>query len=342
MPKTPSERRPGVWGWLAYYWPSIRKVLLVVFVVSVVVMLGFLARDVDWPEVWTALRNTKPTVMVWAAGFTALSYFFYSLYDVLGRIYTRQSLGNLKVMLICAVSYAFNLSLGSFVGGMGFRYRLYSRAGLKGSTTTRILGLSLATNWMGYFLLGGVIFASGIVQMPQGWEVGTGALRLIGVALVAVAVGFWAMCAFSTRREWTIKGHAIVLPSGRMAAMEIALGMASWLSIGAILYVLFEQRVDFFLLLGVFLLSGIAGAFAHIPGGLGVIEAVFVALLSSKVPTSQILGALVAYRALYYLAPLLLATLGYLALEASLKRSDAARQPEDGEEKGKGGSAVKS
>jgi hypothetical protein len=46
-----------------------------------------------------------------------------------------------------------------------------------------------------------------------------------------------------------------------------------------------------------------------------VLEAVFVALLGQQVPTAHLLAALLAYRALYYLAPLLLASTLYFALE---------------------------
>lgn len=329
MPASPSEQKPGLWAWLKRHWKIIKKVLMLVFVAAVVVLLFTLAREVKWDEVLAAMKQTKPAVLAMAIGLTCVSYLVYSAYDLLGRLYAKHDLSNWRVMLICAISYAFNLSLGSFVGGMGFRYRLYSRHGLSAAKTTRILGLSLATNWMGYFLLGGAVFASGKVTMPQGWEVGTGALQLIGVGLVVIALGYWGACAFSPRREWEVKGHKISLPSGRLATATLLLGMASWLVIGGIIWVLLEQRVDFFLVLGVFLLSGIAGAFAHIPGGLGVIEAVFVAMLSSKVPTSQILGALVVYRAVYYLAPLALATVAYIGLEASLKKSGKYNVPDE-------------
>ncbi|MFA4914917.1 MAG: lysylphosphatidylglycerol synthase domain-containing protein [Burkholderiaceae bacterium] len=321
MPAKPSDQKSGLWGWLTRHWKMIRRVLMFIFVAAVIVLLVTLAREVEWDEVLAAMKQTKPMVLAMAIGLTCASYLIYSTYDLLGRIYAKHDLSNWRVMLICAISYAFNLSLGSFVGGMGFRYRLYSRHGLSAAKTTRILGLSLATNWMGYFLLGGALFASGKVTMPKGWEVGTGALQLIGVGLMIIALGYLAACAFSPRRDWDIKGHKISLPSGRLAAVTLVLGVSSWLVIGGIIWVLLEQKVDFFLVLGVFMLSGIAGAFAHIPGGLGVIEAVFVAMLSSKMPTSQILGALVVYRAVYYLAPLAIATVAYIGLEASLKKS---------------------
>jgi uncharacterized membrane protein YbhN (UPF0104 family) len=54
----------------------------------------------------------------------------------------------------------------------------------------------------------------------------------------------------------------------------------------------------------------------HIPAGLGALEAVFVVMLGSRLPQSELLAALLAYRAIYYLAPLLLAVIAYLAIES--------------------------
>lgn len=58
-------------------------------------------------------------------------------------------------MLVSFICYAFNLTLSTWVGGIGMRYRLYSRLGLPGSTITRIFSLSITTNWLGF------IFAAG-------------------------------------------------------------------------------------------------------------------------------------------------------------------------------------
>jgi uncharacterized membrane protein YbhN (UPF0104 family) len=68
----------------------------------------------------------------------------------------------------------------------------------------------------------------------------------------------------------------------------------------------------------------VAGVITHVPAGLGVLEAVFVALLSSQVPKEQLLAVLLTYRALYYLAPLIAATLMYPLFEARLKKQKHA------------------
>jgi uncharacterized membrane protein YbhN (UPF0104 family) len=50
---------------------------------------------------------------------------------------------------------------------------------------------------------------------------------------------------------------------------------------------------------------------SHVPGGLGVIEAVMLAL----VPGANVVGALVAFRAVYFLIPFLLGGLVFALCE---------------------------
>ncbi|MBV8784318.1 MAG: bifunctional lysylphosphatidylglycerol flippase/synthetase MprF, partial [Gammaproteobacteria bacterium] len=64
----------------------------------------------------------------------------------------------------------------------------------------------------------------------------------------------------------------------------------------------------------------IAGIISHVPGGVGVFEAVML-LTISTVPTDQLLGALLAYRAVYYLVPLVAGTLLFGAQELAAQRS---------------------
>lgn len=46
---------------------------------------------------------------------------------------------------------------------------------------------------------------------------------------------------------------------------------------------------------------------SNIPGGLGVFETTILYLLPKQVTTSEILGSLLAYRAIYFLLPLFMA-----------------------------------
>ena len=65
----------------------------------------------------------------------------------------------------------------------------------------------------------------------------------------------------------------------------------------------------------------VAGVVTHVPAGLGVLEAVFVACLAD-VATPTVLAALLSYRAVYYLVPLALASIGYAAGEVSRRSGE--------------------
>ncbi|MFL6616946.1 MAG: lysylphosphatidylglycerol synthase domain-containing protein, partial [Pantoea agglomerans] len=241
-------------------------------------------------------------------------------YDLIGRAYSGHKLAKRQEMLVSFICYAFNLTLSTWVGGVAMRYRLYSRLGLDSGTITRIFSLSIATNWLGYILLAGVVFSAGMVSIPSGWFIGETTLRLIGGALlVLVAVYLWA-CAFSKQRRWTIKGQTLQLPSLRMALLQFAVSCANWMVMGAIIWLLLGRDVGYPMVLGVLLISSIAGVIIHIPAGIGVLEAVFLALLSGQHAShGTIIAALLAYRVLYFILPLLLALVLYLGLESRAK-----------------------
>ena len=106
---------------------------------------------------WAGLRAYSIGTLSLAAGFAAASHALYCGYDLIGRHETGHRLASLKVVGVGFTCYAFNLNLGSLVGGVALRYRLYARLGLHAETITKILALSLLTNWLGYFFVAGCV-----------------------------------------------------------------------------------------------------------------------------------------------------------------------------------------
>jgi uncharacterized membrane protein YbhN (UPF0104 family) len=303
------------------WYPAARRALTIVFFVAVLGLVANHARTVDWDSVWAALRAYSLGTLLLAAGFAAASHALYCGYDLIGRHETGHRLPARKVVGIGFTCYAFNLNLGSLVGGVALRYRLYARLGLHAETITKVLALSVLTNWLGYCFVAGCLFLFAGLAVPPGWEIGSDGLRWLGAALLSAAVAYVALCFLSTRREWNVRGHALRLPSGAIAALQLVLSATNWMMIGAVVWALLQHRIDYPSVLGVLLIAAVAGVIAHVPAGLGVLEAVFIALLSHRIPETELLAALLAYRAIYYLVPLALALVCFMALEAGAKRS---------------------
>jgi len=319
--KKASAKLRSAWGrWLKH------GVTLLLFMV-VAILLFSLVQNMDWQAVIETLRGYSPALVMMGLGITAASFAVFSSYDLLGKFYTGHELPIKQVLPLAFVCYAFNLNLGAWVGGIALRYRLYTRFGLNVATVTRVLSVSLTTNWLGYMLLAGTLFTLRLIELPEHWQVGTLGLQFIGAGLLLVCLFYLLACRYSRRRTWQWRGHEIVLPSLRLALLQMLLGAVNWSLMAALVYLLLPQGVFYPTILGILLVSSIAGVVTHIPAGLGVLEAVFIALLQHQVAKSDILAALIGYRALYFLLPLGLACMVYLLLERWSKKQQRESEP---------------
>ena len=302
------------------WYPGAKRALALVFFLAVLGLVANHARTIEWDSVWAALRAYSIDTVLLAAGLAAASHALYCGYDLIGRHETGHRLPARRVVAIGFTCYAFNLNLGSLVGGVALRYRLYARFGLRAERITKLLALSVLTNWLGYSFVAGWVFLFAGLILPPGWELGSDGLRWLGAALVFAAAAYVSLCSLSTRREWTVRGHALRLPSAPIAALQLVLSATNWMVIGGVVWVLLQYRIEYASVLGVLLIAAVAGVVAHVPAGLGVLEAVFIVLLSHRIPATELIAALLAYRALYYLMPLALALCVFIALETGAKR----------------------
>lgn len=315
------QRNPRLSAWRERpWWPWAKRLVVLGFLAFVAVLLVSQARAIEWTQVFDTMRAYPMRTLLVAAGLAALSHLIYASFDLVGRHYTGHRLPVPTVMAITFVSYAFNLNMGTIVGAVGMRVRLYSRLGLAPGQITRVVGMSMLTNWLGYFLLAGLAFLVWPLSLPGDWHLGRTALRALGAGLVAVALAYLLACAFSSRREWTVRGHEIALPSLRVAFVQLALSCANWGVMGLTMFVLLQDRVPYPMALGVLLIGAVAGLMSRVPAGLGVLEAVFVALLAPPLTSTALIAAVLCYRAVYYWAPLAVAVVLYLGMEAQARR----------------------
>jgi len=299
-------------------WARAKQVAPWALAALVLVLLVRHAGTIDWPQVWAALKEQPLGGLGIAAALALVSHALFSSYDLIGRHETGHKLSRPRTLGIAAVCYAFNLNFGSLVGALAMKLRLYDRAGLKSKTVARIIVLSIVTNWLGYLTLGGAVLMLAPPPLPPQIEWSPWALRAIGALMVGVPLAYGAACVWRRGREIRLRGHRFALPLPRVAAWQFAVALANWALMGVIVWVLLGQAVPYITVLGVLLIAAVAGVVTHVPAGLGVIEAVFVACLGgAEVATPTVLAALLSYRAVYYLVPLALATVGYAIGEMS-------------------------
>src|SRR5690606_22292153 len=219
-------------------WRLLWRVLFAAFLVLVATLLVRYARNVDWRAVFAALAAYDAATLLLVGGLTAASYLVYATYDLAGRRYAGHALSARRVLLIAATSYAFALSLGALVGGAGFRFRMYAHSGLAAAPIARVVAFSMATNWLGYIALAGIVFASGAVVRPRQWGFGGGVLQAAGVVRLLLAGGYRLACAKWRGRSVRIRGHPFRLPSPGLGAVQLGIAALNCSLMGTILFVL--------------------------------------------------------------------------------------------------------
>lgn len=304
-------------------WRRIERVLVIMLFAAVVWLLLRHAREVDWAAVAAVLRGYTAVTLLGAAALAAASHAIYSCFDLLGKRHIGHAVPMPKVLATAFVAHAVSLNFGPLIGGVGLRYRLYSRLGLSASRITRVVAFSVLSNWLGYSLVASLVLLLHPPQLPESWPVGRVGLAWLGAALLVVVLSYVVACFGARRRSWRLRGLELRLPTGRTALLQLGLSSANWLLIGGVVTVLLG-RIEYPSVLGVMLMAAVAGVITHVPAGLGVLEAVFIVLLGHRVAQAELLGALLAYRAIYYLGPLALALVALALLEAGARRADRA------------------
>lgn len=300
-------------------WLWAKRLLTAFFFVLIPVLLYTVLKNIEWQEVKQALQAYQTKTLLLACAIATLSFLVFSSYDLMALHYSKHPIQARKVIPLAFVGCVFSLNLAWF-GGVASRLRLYSRLGVDAITIAKVISMNIVTNWLGYIIIAAIIFSSGLLELPANWKIGSTALQIIGVVLFLIACGYFFACRYSKRRTFRIYNQKLSLPSLKFALAQAGLASINWCAMGLLIYVLLLGKVGYPSVLGILLISSIAGVITHIPAGLGVIEAVFIAMLSHQVSKGTILAALIGYRAIYFLLPLAIASIIYLIFEIYAKK----------------------
>ena len=315
---------PALRAWSGWpgLWIRVKKTAPWALALLVLALLSRQIGSVDWPAVWQALQQQRARELLLTAGLALVSHALVASYDLVGRHATRHAVSVPRTLGIAAVCYAFNLNFGSLVGALALKLRLYGRIGLKPATVAQVITLAIVTNWLGYLLLGGLLLLLSPPPLPPRFELPEPALRAAGVMMLLVGAAYAVLCLRRGGRPFRWRGRRIAPPRAPVVAWQLAVSSANWLLMGLIVWLLLQQALPYTTVLAVLLLAAVAGVVTHVPAGLGVLEAVFVACLGGQLPTATLLAALVTYRAVYYLAPLVPAAAGYAIDETAVAPRD--------------------
>jgi len=276
--------------------------LSIVLFTAAVWLLHSELRNYHLRDILNALQSLTAERLAAAVGLTILSYTVMTGYDVLALRYIRHPLAYPKVGLASFIGYAFSNNIGmSMVAGASVRYRLYSAWGLSSLQIMQVVAFCTLTLWLGFFAIGGAVFLAEPPVVPAVIHLPLDSLRVIGIVMLAGVLAY-GIATLSQKTAVTIRGWEIRLPSVRLLVAQLVIAALDWMLASFVLFVLLApgSAMSYPAFLAVYLLAQLAGLVSQVPGGLGVFETVIVLMLSARLPASQIFGALLGYRALYY------------------------------------------
>ena len=261
-----------------------------------------------------------------ALGLTAADYCLISGYDLLALRYVRKRLRYARVLFTSFIAAAFghNLGFSAFTGG-AIRLRLYTTAGITAvevAIITVFYSLSIA---LGLIVLAGLALALAPGSAGAALHVAPETSLLIGALLLVAPASYalWASLSGGTLevRGWALRAPGAAVGWGQIALSAADLSMAAW-----VLWWLLPPDAHIGLLpfLGAYAIALTAGIISHVPGGIGVFETVILLTLHTA-SVEALLGALLAFRAVYYLVPLLVGVMLFGYQELSAQRSHLAR-----------------
>lgn len=300
--------------------PRLKSRLVAVLSLAVFAFALWVLNDslgqVRWAEVRAHLLGLPGWRLAGALLCVAGSYWMLSYYDLLAVRAVGSSLPYGQVAPISFSAYAVGHNLGfSALSGGALRLRAYSRLGLSTSQIGGIAALCAITFALGVNL---VLDAALLLQTAQAARIlhlSEPLVRAIALVNIGFLAGYLWLTAGRAGRPFQLGGTRLVAPDWSQAGRQMAVSVADLACSAAALYLLMPALPDvsYVAFLGLYALAMAAAIASSVPGGLGVFESVLLLALPAA-PKSELLGAALAFRALYYLLPLILA-LAWLALE---------------------------
>ena len=194
------------------------------------------------------------------------------------RLYFKQGLTTIDV---ARMSIFVTLSLG-------FTLPLLATLAALINTKNTMLALHLSKNWI--------------------WLISSGIICLYAGILIFLYCNRLETKPNKDTQLFQLFHWSIRLPNLRLASYQFVITLIDTVLAGAILYFLLPVQPHFTTFIMIYILALVAGVLSHIPGGVGVFEAVMLAAFSSEIGAASLTVALIIYRIIYILIPLFIAS----------------------------------
>ncbi|MCR5857863.1 YbhN family protein [Mesorhizobium sp. J428] len=298
-----------------FFWPVVGSAA----VVFSIWLLYHELRGVSLEEMKASFARISLHSWLLAILSTFVAYGALAGYDNIALKYLNRKVPWLFITIGSFTTYAISHNVGaSVLSGAVVRYRAYGSKGLTMAEVGILVAFCSFTFALGVVFLTGLVFVIEpeitdrfVDILPTDFSLGTGYLLLGLVAL-------YVLGSLLKLPPLRIKGFSLGYPSPAIVARQLVIGPIEIIGAAGIVYFALPEAGNpgFLVILGIFLISFSVALLSHAPGGLGVLELVFVHALSEMDP-ADVIAALVVFRLLYLIIPFVIALVVILLFERS-------------------------
>lgn len=290
-------------------WLAKHVLMLAILGVAVFLLHRYIAR-MAWHDVRDAVDRIPRWHVAGSIAAALLSWACLTAYDVFAVETVVPGKVSMRMKIFAgATAHAICNALGFHaITGTALRYRILSTRGVSAADVARVVGLVGFAVAMGF----AAVAAIALMLEPSiahGWG------RWLGAALVSLFVLLlrWLAGKHDELRVWKF---STPVPSARSAGAQIVIGVLEMIGAIAAMYLLLPTEIagSFLDFAPIYVGAIIAGIVSNTPGGIGAFEALTLAAFPQE-QRAQVLAALLAYRVIYGLGPLAIASLALGAFE---------------------------
>jgi len=286
--------------------------LIAAAVVAIGALLVHALREVfvqfSYRDLLDAIRATDARAIGLSVLATFISFLALTGYDHSSLRYVGAPVRYRVAAETAFIAYALSntVGLGVLTGG-AVRLRLYGAAGVEAGAISRAIAFNAAAFMLGISVVGAAALLWGATSVAPALRVPALVLQLGAAAVLVAATVLIILCRDG--RERVLFGRMrLRLPSASLALQQLLISAIDIAATAAVLWFLLPAgAVPFPEFMGFFAIAIVLGVLSHVPGGLGVFEAIMLVGLRGRVPAEVLAAALVLYRLIYYVLPLLLA-----------------------------------
>lgn len=302
-------------GFVRRYRSAIVAVVALAIVTLAILALSRILAEVSYDDLVAAIEDTSWKQIGLALLFTASSFLALSIYDVEALRFAGTKLPYPLVALasFCAYSVGNIAGFGPLTGG-AIRFRFYAPLGLSMEAIAKVVAYVAAAFGIGLACITGIGLIIADYELSKMVGLPPLVVKAVAVAILGSIAALLAVSAL-VQKPLSVFGHDITLPRPREIIVQLFATGVDVVCAAGVLWVLLPPGIDFPALLAIYAVAIGIGVLSHVPGGVGVFETLILGGLGSQLPLDGVISALVLYRVIYFVVPLIVSALVLLVGE---------------------------